>query len=163
VKISITWELSAFFLMLGEGIIQGVVFDLFRAVRKNFFKGFWAVGIFDILYWAAAALIFAIFISWISFGEIRLFMLVGLILGLIFYFLLFSKTIIRLLEGIFLLFLKIFKFFFKILLTSGQFFYKILLIPFFVWITSLLQKIRNRVLEIFRKQKSRKKNDKKEK
>ena len=53
----------------------------------------------------------------------------GIILGAVFYFLLFSKWILKLFLFIFENILKFAKFIFKILLTPPKFLYKILIVP----------------------------------
>ena len=62
-------------------------------------------------------------------GIFRFYEPLGIILGAVFYFLLFSKWILKLFLFIFENILKFAKFIFKILLTPPKFLYKILIVP----------------------------------
>ena len=124
-KISLAYELYVFFAMIIVGMLEGAVFDFFKAFRKRA-SSFSVVGILDILYWIFASFIFLIFLVYSSDGELRGYIFIALVLGLVFYFLLFSRWINCLMDVIIRFFLKFFKFFFKILLTPLTFLYKIL-------------------------------------
>ncbi len=130
VRISVTRELCIFFVMLLLGISEGVIFDIFRMFRKKLPRGFLPAGISDIIYWLFAAGCFFYALWNLTAGELRGYMFIGIALGLIFYFLLLSKTIIFVFTAIFKFFLTIFKLIFKILLTPLAFLYKMLLEPF---------------------------------
>lgn len=128
-KISITHELVVFLSVTLLGILQGCLFDVFRVVRKNTSRSFVCVGITDVIYWLSAGSLFAVFMLFLTDGELRGYMYVGMILGLILYFLLFSDLIISFVTNIFIFFLKFFNFFLKILLTPARFLYKMILVP----------------------------------
>lgn len=161
-KISLAVELYTFFCAVILGLTEGFIFDLFRIFRKFTGKSFFAVCVADIIYWILAAVFFIVTVDKINSGEIRLYILSGVAVGLLLYFLLLSRTIITVFFRIIKLFLQIFKLILKILLTPAVFLYKILLEPFF-------RKIKIICINFAKKSKKfgvgrlRKKNDKKEK
>lgn len=128
-KISITHELTVFLIMTALGIFDGILFDVFRVWRKMLSKSFLAVGISDAVCWILAGSAFAFTVWNFADGELRGYIFIGIILGLVLYFLTFSDRNISIITGIFIFFLKIFKFFLKILLTPGRFLYKMILEP----------------------------------
>lgn len=126
--VNVTYELTIFLSVVLLGLLEGVLFDIFRVIRKISSKTFLAVSAVDVLFWFFATGFFAFFMMKLTNGAVRAYMLVGMILGLIFHFLLFSDRIISIITVIFTLFLKIFKFFLKILLTPTHFLYKMVLV-----------------------------------
>lgn len=158
-KISITDELMLFLMMTAIGLAEGLLFDMFRAVRKMARKDFFTVGAIDMLYWLAAGGSFAAVCCKTVNAEVRTCCLVGFVLGLIVYFLVFGDGNVSIITEIFIFFLKIFKFFLKILLTPGRFLYKMLLEPLY----SLVRGKINCILKIFNIRKLGIKNDKKKK
>jgi spore cortex biosynthesis protein YabQ len=77
------------------GVIMGLVFDAFRILRKNFKSGDFFVYVQDILFWLIIAILLIISAFLINDGELRGFMFLGYIFGVIFYMFAFSKFIIR--------------------------------------------------------------------
>ena len=109
------WVLLA---MVCTGALSGVLFDLMRAIRSNF-KGTVMAAVTDAVYWMAVS-VFVWYTLLIFYdGQIRFFEFLGLGIGLVLYFLLLSRLILR-------IFIGIFKLFFKILLTPAGFLYKII-------------------------------------
>lgn len=149
------------------GAAEGLLFDLFRIVRKNTCKSFLAVGVSDIIYWLLAAFLFAAAVINFTDGELRGYIFIGIALGLIFYFLAFSRMIIIIFMTFISIILKIFKLIFKILLTPVKILYKMLVRPFIRFLKKLFLSIKNSILRIkrfdniFYRWKPRKKNDKK--
>ena len=113
------------------GVILGVLFDFFRVLRKTFKTGDFVTYIEDILYWILAGIIVLYNIWFFNNGEIRFFMIIGIIMGSIIYSLLFSSILIKI-ETMLLTKLK----------NIIMFFYKIIIIPiekiikFFAFYTS---------------------------
>lgn len=154
-NVSLAYETTVFLSVAVLGISEGILFDIFRVVRRKVSKSFLCVSITDVLYWIFAGSLFAAAMFYITCGELRGYMFAGMILGLILYFLLLSNTIVSIITGIFSLFLKIFEIFFKILLTPTHFLYKMVLMPG----TFFLKKIGNGVGKTISILKSGKKND----
>ena len=67
------------------GVILGVLFDFFRVLRKTFKTGDFVTYIEDILYWILAGIIILYNIWFFNDGEIRVFMILGILMGAIIY------------------------------------------------------------------------------
>lgn len=97
---SVSEQVILFALMVTLGIVLGIFFDFYRALRAIVEPGkaFTIVG--DILFWIiATALVFSV-LMWQTWGEMRGYVLIGLLLGFIIHWYYFS--------GIFLNFFKSF-------------------------------------------------------
>lgn len=113
------------------GILLGILFDFFRVFRRTFNTIDFITYLEDILYWILAGIIVLYNIWFFNNGEIRFFMIIGIIMGAIIYSLLFSSILIKI-ETMLLTKLK----------NIIMFFYKIIIIPkekiikFFAFYTS---------------------------
>lgn len=101
------------------GIIIGLLFDFFRILRKSFKTTDLVTCIEDILFWILTGVIILYNIWYFNNGEIRLFMLLGIIIGVIIYLLTLSNII----RKIFIIFMTFFKNLIRKIL-------KILVVPF---------------------------------
>ena len=77
------------------GIIIGLLFDLFRVLRKTFKTKDIITYIEDILFWMITGIIIIVAMYYFSDGELRFFMIIGLILGTAIYLFTVSKVIIN--------------------------------------------------------------------
>jgi len=108
-------QANIFLVFIFDGILIGILFDIFRVLRKNFRTPDIVTYIEDILFWILTGIIllYSIFIA--ADGEIRFYMFLATFCGCIFYILLFSKTFIKVASKILRiltnLFSKIFKLF----------------------------------------------------
>ena len=100
------------------GILLGILFDFFRVFRRTFNTIDFITYLEDILYWILAGIIVLYNIWFFNNGEIRFFMIIGIIMGAIIYSLLFSPILIKI-ETMLLTKLK----------NIIMFFYKIIIIP----------------------------------
>ena len=100
------------------GILLGILFDFFRVFRRTFNTIDFITYLEDILYWILAGIIVLYNIWFFNNGEIRFFMIIGIIMGAIIYSLLFSSILIKI-ETMLLTKLK----------NIIMFFYKIIIIP----------------------------------
>ncbi len=113
------------------GILLGILFDFFRVFRRTFNTIDIITYLEDILYWILAGIIVLYNIWFFNNGEIRFFMIIGIVMGAIIYSLLFSPILIKI-ETMILTKLKY----------IIMFFYKIIIIPiekiinFFAFYTS---------------------------
>lgn len=84
-----------FLVYILSGILIGIFFDLFRILRKSFKTPDIVTYIEDIIFW----ILTGIFLLYVTFkfnnGEIRAYIFLGLIAGITFYILLFSKHFVR--------------------------------------------------------------------
>ena len=142
-SVNISHEALVFLASFISGIIIGIVYDIFKVFgfyskKKNFLFTLYDI-IFLLLFSIIIISVFYIFNSY----ELRWFMFIGLILGLILYIMLISKAFIYLFGKLIAIILKIFKFIFKILLTPTQFLGKILLVYIFIPISKFLKSTYN--------------------
>lgn len=78
-----------------NGVCIGLIFDLFRILRKSFKTSNLIIYIQDILFWIFTGISIVFFMYNYSDGSIRLYMILGLILGFLLYLLTISKYIIK--------------------------------------------------------------------
>ena len=113
-------QLFSFFIYVIVGILLGFIFDIFRAFRKSIKNSNVATNIEDILFVIISFIIIAMVVQIVSKGELRFYILLGIIFGILIYFLSVSKyiitgetwilkSIIKILKSIYNFFIKFFK------------------------------------------------------
>ena len=92
---TITTELLTFISFILEGIVGGILLDILRAFRHNRKIKDIVVYLEDFLYW----IILGVGVIWLSYildvGTIRMYMIFGVFLGLIIYFLSLTKVVYK--------------------------------------------------------------------
>jgi spore cortex biosynthesis protein YabQ len=88
-------QANLFLIFTLDGILIGLLFDLFRILRKSFKTADVVTYIEDTIFWLLTGIIILYSIFVFNNGEIRLFMFIGILLGIAFYLLLFSKYVIK--------------------------------------------------------------------
>lgn len=85
-----------FLIFLLNGILIGIIFDIFRILRRSFDTPNFATYIEDVLFWLISA--FSVIYCLFAFnnGEIRGYLFIGLFFGVALYMLVFSRTIVKL-------------------------------------------------------------------
>ncbi len=78
-----------------NGILIGLLFDFFRILRKSFKTNDFITYVEDIVFWILTGIILLYSIFLFNNGEIRLFMFIAVLLGLIIYMLSISTYIIK--------------------------------------------------------------------
>ena len=92
---NIAAQLYSLSIYICSGIVIGILFDIFRVLRKAFNTIDLITYIEDTIFWLVTG-IFIIFVLFkISDGQIRMYNIVGLIFGTILYILLISKAFIN--------------------------------------------------------------------
>ncbi len=88
-------QLQLFIIFLVNGILIGVLFDIFRIIRKTFSHKDFVIYVQDTLFWifTGIILIYSTFIF--NDGQFRIFMLVGTIIGFLIYLYTLSKSFIK--------------------------------------------------------------------
>lgn len=81
-------------MMLLSGVGMGAAFDGYRVVSNRLRIGRWLVPVLDLLYWLAATLVVFRVLAASNEGELRFYVFLGLLLGIGFYFWLFSSAVI---------------------------------------------------------------------
>ena len=77
------------------GIVIGVLFDVFRILRRSFKTADWLTTLQDILFWILAGFITLFSIFKFNNGEIRSYIFIGIALGVLIYMLTLSKYIVK--------------------------------------------------------------------
>lgn len=81
--------------MIACGLSMGLVFDLYRAVSHRFRIPRWLLPALDLAYWAAATLVVFRVLLIHNHGEVRLYVFLGLGIGVTGYFGVFSAGILK--------------------------------------------------------------------
>jgi len=112
--VTITKELIIFLSFILEGIAGGILLDILRVFRHNRKINDFVVYLEDILYWV----VLGCGVIWLSYilntDAIRLYMLFGLFLGMLIYFLTLTKVMYKVFDFICRYLLKLIGWFFKI-------------------------------------------------
>lgn len=90
---SLTLELHIFLTSIYGGIIGGLVYDLYRTIRYHYKLSKFITYIQDFLFWIVMTYIFFSILIKINWGEIRGYIILGFIIGLIIYIITFSKFV----------------------------------------------------------------------
>lgn len=91
----ITNQSYIFMIFILNGILIGLLFDIFRILRKTFSTKDFITYIEDILFWIITGIIVLYSVFRFNNGEIRLYMFVAIFIGVISYMLLLSSHIIK--------------------------------------------------------------------
>jgi spore cortex biosynthesis protein YabQ len=119
--------------MMMCGLAMGTVFDVYRVASHRFHVARWLLPALDVVYWAAATLgVFSILLE-SNQGEVRMYVFLGLGIGVTGYFGLFSGWVVKLSGSLIDILKSLFRFIGKLVNT-------LLLIPF-LWIVRLLAKL----------------------
>ena len=84
-----------FLMFIINGILLGIIFDIFRVLRKSFKTSDIITYIEDIIFWIISGIITLYFIFYLNNGEVRLYIFIGIILGSLFYMLTISKYFVK--------------------------------------------------------------------
>ena len=88
-------QLQLFIIFIINGIIIGIIFDIFRVIRKAFKHKDFVIYAQDILFWILAGFILMYSTFIFNDGEFRLFLLIGAIIGFVTYLFTLSKIFIK--------------------------------------------------------------------
>lgn len=96
---NLTMQVETFLLTVVTGMFLGLLFDFYRIMR-GVFKPRWLVtSVADLLYWLVATVIVFVALLFGNWGEVRLYVFIGLLTGVLLYYWLLSRPAIRLLIG----------------------------------------------------------------
>lgn len=84
-----------FMMFIVNGVLIGFLFDIFRILRKTFKTNDIITYIEDISFWILTGLLTLYFVFYYNNGEIRFYIFLGIILGILIYILTISKYIIK--------------------------------------------------------------------
>lgn len=112
-----------FLIFIITGLLIGILFDIFRILRKSFKTSDFITYVQDMLFWTLAGFLIIFSIYKFNSGEIRIFIFVGLLLGIIFYLLTISKYFITINVKIITFISKVFK---KVFICPIRFIFKVI-------------------------------------
>lgn len=99
-------QLYIFCSFLLTGFAIGILFDIFRILRRNFKTWDWIIYIQDFIFWILTGFILLFSIFTFNEGELRGYIFIAIILGIILYLLLLSKYFIWIATKIIIFFKK---------------------------------------------------------
>ena len=88
-------QLFCLLIFIITGIVIGILFDIFRILRKSFKTADWITYLQDILFWVFAGCVMLFSIFTFNNGEIRNYVFIGIILGIILYMLSISRFFVK--------------------------------------------------------------------
>lgn len=147
----ITTQTNLFLIFIINGFLIGLLFDFFRILRKTFKTNDIMTYIEDILFWILTGCIILYSIFVFNNGEIRLFLFIGIILGILLYMLFLSSHIIKVNVTIINFLKKIISSILNILLTPLKYIYQIIRKLFFKPVSFLIINIRKNFTKSFRR------------
>lgn len=95
------------------GVIIGILFDFFRILRRSFKTPNIITYIEDIAFWVLTGLLILYNIWYFNDGEIRIFMFLGIIIGILIYISTLSNIIVKLFSKILIAIIKVLELPFK--------------------------------------------------
>ena len=122
-------QIYLFLIFIVNGIIIGILFDFFRILRKSFKTSDLVTYFEDLLFWILTGFSILYFIFVFNNGEIRLFMFLGIAIGITLYMLIFSSIFIKINVNVIVFFKKIFSKVFEIILIPFKFIKKLFFKP----------------------------------
>lgn len=138
-----------FFIFFTTGILIGILFDLFRILRKSFKTSDFITTIQDIIFWIILSFLFFYVVFVFNNGEIRSYVFLGIASGLTTYILFFSKIFIDVNLKIILVAKKIIKVVFDTILYPIKIIFKLLIKIFLDPIAFIFINIRKNIKNCF--------------
>ena len=92
-------QLTLFALMVTMGIILGIIFDFYRAIRGIAEPGKFFTIVGDIIFWVIATVIVFSALMWKTWGEMRAYVFIGLIIGFIVHWYYISPLVLKLFKS----------------------------------------------------------------
>ena len=100
-------QIYVFLIFIIDGILIGLLFDFFRILRKSFHTSNVMTYIEDIMFWILTGIIIMYTLYVVCCGEIRIYMFIGIFIGVCMYILTISKYIINISIKIIMFFKKV--------------------------------------------------------
>ena len=104
-----------FFVFSLTGVVIGILFDFFRILRRSIKTSNLVTYIQDILFWILTGIIVLYSIWYFNNGELRIFVFLGLIIGILIYMTTLSSIIVKIFTKILVFGINILKVPFKII------------------------------------------------
>ncbi len=88
-------QLTIFLCAIGVGFLLGVLYDVIRAIRLSFTESKAAIVIFDVIYFFLLGILSFLFILAANKGEVRFYIILGQVIGWLFYYFSFGVAVIK--------------------------------------------------------------------
>ncbi|WP_170270282.1 spore cortex biosynthesis protein YabQ [Heliorestis acidaminivorans] len=118
-------QIYDFLLSAAGGLMIGAGFDLYRTLLRVGHRRWW-VAITDVIIWLLGAVLFFLFLFWGNWGEIRIYIFLGLAVGLLLYFRFLSGEVRAFWEGMLELILHILRTIFYVITFPFIYLYQIM-------------------------------------
>lgn len=109
-------QLYSFAVFILVGFLIGLLFDMFRISRKTFKTSDIVTNIEDVAFWLITGLFILFSIFKFNNGDIRIYIIIAIFIGITIYILIFSKIVINILVKIITFIKRIFSYIIKIFL-----------------------------------------------
>lgn len=86
--------------MFASGALLGVFLDVYGVLSRRFSLRGWPISLFDLLFWIAAACFVFRVLLWSNWGEMRFYIMLAIIAGIVFYFRLLTKPVTSMLTSL---------------------------------------------------------------
>jgi spore cortex biosynthesis protein YabQ len=80
-------------LMFASGALLGVFLDVYRILTRRFTLRGWPISMIDLLFWVSSACFVFAVLLWSNWGEMRFYIMLAIIAGILFYLLLLTKPV----------------------------------------------------------------------
>ncbi|MCH5585868.1 spore cortex biosynthesis protein YabQ [Shimazuella sp. AN120528] len=84
-------------LMFASGALLGVFLDVYRVLARRFTLRGWPISMIDLLFWVSSACFVFGILLWSNWGEMRFYIMIAIIAGILFYLRLLTKPITNIL------------------------------------------------------------------
>ena len=99
------------------GVIIGILFDFFRILRRTIKTSNFITYIEDVVFWILTGFLILYNIWYFNNGEIRIYMFLGIILGVLIYMLTLSSILIKIFSKIFRILINVLELPFKTIIS----------------------------------------------
>lgn len=80
-------------LMFGSGALLGIFLDVYRVLARRFTLRGWPISLIDLLFWVSAACFVFGILLWSNWGEMRFYIMLAIIAGILLYLRLLTKPV----------------------------------------------------------------------
>ena len=140
-------QTSLFLIFTIDGVLIGIIFDIFRILRKTIKTSDFVTYIEDFLFWIITSIILFYSIFTYNNGELRFFMFLAVILGFVLYLCTISSYLIKInvkiINVIKRIFLKLFEIIYKPLIKTFKILKKVIFKPILFVIINIRKNIKN--------------------
>ncbi len=140
-------QTSLFLIFTIDGVLIGIIFDIFRILRKTIKTSDFVTYIEDFLFWIITSIILFYSIFTYNNGELRFFMFLAVILGFVLYLCTISSYLIKInvkiINVIKRIFLNLFEIIYKPLIKTFKILKKIIFKPILFVIINIRKNMKN--------------------